>query len=149
MNIPRQVVFAFSSICLYAIQNVAVEERLSRFSVLALIALFSSFIFCFSLVGLGIMKSSGQQIVFPPVDMLLLISGIVFINFLGDVLYIGTYTSGGSAYLVSIIVALFPVATFVVKYFTAGTLPNKWYVLGCVFAIGAAMCVAKGSGSVS
>lgn len=141
----KPVVFAVLALIFYAFQNVILEQKLSKYSTFAMLTYFYLAVFPLALAGLGYMKITKQPIIAPSGRMIVLVYVVGLIYFFADSLYIGAYTHGGSALVVSTIVVLFPVMVSVVRHFWVGGWPNYYQIAGYILATLAVFLVVKGN----
>ena len=141
----KPVLFACLAMVFYAFQNVLIEQKLSRYSTVAILVFFYASLFPAALAAFFALKASGQQVAVPSGAMMWATVGIGTLYFFGDYFYIGAYTRGGNLFTVATIVALFPALASVMKYLWTGVLPNRYHVIGYVFAFAAVAFVAKGN----
>jgi drug/metabolite transporter (DMT)-like permease len=142
----KAVLFAVCAVILYAAANVVLEAKLSKFSVFGILPIWYLAMLPVSLLMYGGMRLAGQPVEIPPWGSALFITmslGVVYV--FADAMFIGAYTNGGNAFVVSSVTMMFPVVVAVIKNFYARELPNRYYVLGYAFAAVAVLCITKGS----
>ena len=91
-------------------------------------------------------KFLGQEISWPNGGLLWLTVMLGTLYFLADYLYIGSFTRGGDAFtIVMIIATLAPITTALTKYLWVGGLPNTYQIIGYVLAVVAVFFMMKGT----
>ncbi len=141
----KPILLALSAMIIYAIQNVIMEQKLSKYSVFPLLVYFYLAMLPMAVCGWFYLRFTNQSIFVPsgPTILVALALGLMF--FAADSCYVGAYTNGGSVIVVGTIVALFPAIASTVKYFWKGSLPNIYQILGYSFALLAVFLLAKGN----
>lgn len=141
----KPVIYALLALILYAFQNVLLEQKLSKYSTVAIMVYFYITLLPLALVSLFYLKVSGQTVLAPSGVTILAAILIGSLYFFADYFYIGAYTSGGSVLTVTSIVIMFPVFASVIKYFWTGGVPNAYQVFGYLLAVAAVLLISKGS----
>lgn len=142
----KPVLSAVVAMVLYAIANVVMEHKLSKFNTVALLTCWESVMLALALVALGYQKIAGQPLGMPTGGLLLLTLGMGVIYFAADFMYIGAYTGGGSLLTVTAIVIMFPALAVAIKYLWAGGgLPNGYQVASYTCGALAVLLAVKGS----
>ncbi|MDO8598823.1 MAG: hypothetical protein Q7S02_01830 [bacterium] len=131
----KPVLLATTAMVLYAIQNVVIEQKLSRLPVATLLVLFYAIMLPLALTRYGIHRAAGDATMLPtgPVLALTLVVGVVL--FLADYCYLAAYTSGGTLMSVTTIAIMLPIFASIVKFAWARELPNGFQIAGYALAI--------------
>ncbi len=135
--------FSVLAMVFYALGNVIVESRFSKYNTLALMACYCSVVAFAAFFMLQTTKISDVHFPVGKDLILVMILGLIF--FFGDYFYIGAYTSGGSLLAITSITVMFPLVASLMKFFVSGGLPNIWQVSGYAAAIIAMILVAIGN----
>ena len=138
------ILLALAGMTIYAVTGVIIEQRLEKFSTVALALLFVLPMLPISLLWLWIQKSHGG-ITFPKGAALALTLVLGVVYFFADYFYLGAFTSGGNALTISTIAITAPVLTALIRHFWVGGWPNGWQITGYVFAACAVLLLAKGT----
>lgn len=141
----RPVVFAFLAMWLYALTNVILEVKLSKYTTMGLLLFWYFTLLPLALAGIGYMRLTGQTIVLPDRTDALIAIGVAAVFFFADYFYIGAYTSGGSLLAITTLVILFPVIAQFIKYLWVGGDVNLYHLFGYVLAAIAVFLIGKGS----
>lgn len=141
----RPVVFAFIAMWLYALQNVAIEVKLAKYTSLGLLLYWYFTLAPLALIGLGYMYLTNQNIVMPNrSDAIIAISvGVMF--FFADLFYVSAFTHGGSLLAITTLVVLFPAIAQLIKFIWVGGSPNVYHVFGYILAALAVILISKAS----
>ncbi len=141
----KPVIFAILAITLYALTSVVVEQKLGRFSNLALTFLFTLPFIPLSLIFLSSSKLLNEEPVFPKGGYFWLTMLLGAIYFLADYFYIGAFTSGGNVITIATILLLGPVIVSIFRHFWVGGYPNTYQFLGYILVVIAVLLITKGS----
>lgn len=143
----KPVVFALLGMALYALANLILEQKFSKFNNLTLMCVYILPILLVAIIGRQLTRTSDPSFDFPVgLDLAILVMmGLIFAA--ADYFYIGAYTSGGDLLTISCIVVMFPVFASLLKFAWTLALPNMWQMGGYVLAAGAVLLIAKGSTS--
>ena len=142
----KSVLFAVCAVLFYAAANVILEAKLSKFSVFGILPIWYITMLPISLLMYGGMKATGQAAEVPPWGWALVTTmaiGVIYV--FADAMFVGAYTNGGNAYVISSVTMMFPVAVAVMKNFYARELPNKYYIIGYAFGVIAVLFITKGN----
>ena len=145
----RPVLYAFVAMCLYALQNVLLEVRLSKYSTLGLLVYWYFTLAPLALVGIGYLYLTGRNLALPSrLDVPIVISvGVLF--FVADLFYVGAYTSGGNLLAITTLVVLFPAIAQLIKFAWVGGTMNYYHLVGYILAAIAIILIGKGSVAAS
>ena len=145
----RPVLYAFVAMCLYALQNVLLEVRLSKYSTLGLLVYWYFTLAPLALVGIGYLYLTGRNLALPSrLDVPIVISvGVLF--FVADLFYVGAYTSGGNLLAITTLVVLFPAIAQLIKFAWVGGTMNYYHLVGYILAAIAILLIGKGSVAAS
>lgn len=143
--ISKPIVYAFLAMWLYALQNVAIEVKLSKYTTMALLLYWYFTLAPLAVAGLGYMYLTGQNVIMPNRhDAKIAIAvGVAF--FFADFFYISAYTSGGSLLAITSLVVLFPAIAQLIKFVWVGGSPNYYHMFGYLLAAIAVILISKGS----
>jgi hypothetical protein len=146
--LSRPVLYAFAAMCLYAIQNVILEVRLSKYSTLGLLVYWYFTLAPLALAGLGYLYLAGQSFAIPKGQdaVVAILVGVLF--FVADLFYVGAYTGGGSLLAITTLVVLFPAIAQLIKLLWVGGQMNYYHVVGYILAAVAVVLISKGSAAV-
>lgn len=145
MGSKKPVVMAFCALVLYAFTNVALEQKLSKYSVFSLMTYFYLIMLPLSVGGWIFLKSTDKAVEAPSGWMVALTMIVAVAYFAADSCFVGAYTHGGDLFTISSIVVLFPALATLVRYFWVGGRPNIYQITGYILAAVAVLLVAKGS----
>ncbi|MFH0852211.1 MAG: EamA family transporter [bacterium] len=139
----KSIIYACVALVLYATQNVVLEQKLAKCNTFSLLVLLYSAMLPLAIAGYWFFARR-QGAFLPPGNLLwiTLLVGVVY--FFADAFFISAYTSGGNLIAIATIAALFPVFASVVKYLWVGGLPNRYQIIGYLFAAIAVIFMAKG-----
>ncbi len=148
----KAVVFAIVAPALYALANVLMEYKFSKFNNLTILIVCYSVVITLAIVMRALTKTADTSYDFPTGDALwlMLLLGVVF--FAADYFFVGAYTNGGDLLTITILTILFPVFASIFK-FTGSffirdmtfTPPNLWQIGGYLLAAIAVIMVVKGN----
>lgn len=141
----RPVVYAFLAMWLYALTNVAIEVKLSKYTTMALLLYWYFTLAPLAVAGIGYMYLTGQSIVMPNRNDAAIAIAVAAVFFFADFFYIGAYTSGGSLLAVTTLVVLFPAIAQLIKFAWVGGSPNYYHMFGYLLAAIAVILIGKGS----
>lgn len=141
----KPVVFACVAMAFYALENVLMEQKLTKYNALSLLVYFYLAMLPLALAGLGYLKLTNAQIVLPTGNAILLAMVVGVMYFFADAFYVSAYTTGGTLMVVTTIVLIFPAFASLIKFFWVGGLPNRYQIIGYALAVLAVLCVAKGN----
>ena len=134
----------FGTIC-YAMGNVLLEQKLSKYNNLTLIVCFS-FITCgLALIMRQFTKNDDPSYSFPVGLGLVFMLVLGVIYFGGDYFFIGAYTNGGNLFTIVSITLLFPVFASIFKLAFTKNTPNLWHIGGYLLATLAVLMVTRGN----
>jgi hypothetical protein len=145
----RPVLYAFVAMCLYALQNVLLEVRLSKYSTLGLLVYWYFTLAPLAAVGIGYLYLTGQNLTMPSrLDVPIVIAvGVLF--FVADLFYVGAFTSGGNLLAITTLVVLFPAIAQLIKFAWVGGRLNYYHLVGYILAAVAIILIGKGSAVAS
>jgi hypothetical protein len=143
--VSRPVLYAFAAICLYALQNVLLEVRLSRYSTMGLLVYWYFTLAPLALAGLGYLYLTGGHVSLPTRTDAPLAIAVGAMFFIADIFYVGAYTAGGSLLAISTLAILVPVIGQVIKLVWVGGTLNYYHVAGYVLAALAVILIGKGT----
>ena len=141
----KPVMFALLAMVFYAITNVVLAEKFSKFNNLTVMCVYVVPIVLVAFVGRWLTKTSDPSFDFPVGSDLLTLIIIGFLWAAADYFYIGAFTIGGSLLTITSIMIMFPAVAILIKYLWTRDLPNMWMIGGYILAAGAVMLVIKGS----
>ena len=151
----KATLYAIFAPIVYALANVVLEHKLSKYNNLTLMV-----IYCAVILGLAsIMRlfvkdvgGSSQILGFPAGGDLFFLVLLGCIFFVADYFFVGAYTNGGDLVTITILTLLFPVFASLFKFagsfFIKGmvhTPPNMWQICGYLLAVLAVLLVVRGS----
>lgn len=139
----QSIVFAVLATILYAVSGVIIEQKLERFSTIPLSLLFAVAFVPLAFIILGIQKLGHQEIKFPTHGLLWLTLAMGITYFLADYFYIGAFTTGGNAVVITTIIMIAPVIAAIVENIWTGRVPNSYQITGYVLAAGAVLLMTK------
>ncbi len=141
----KPVIFSVLAMLCYAISNVMLELKFSKYNNLTLIVCYGSVIFLSALCMRQITITDDKSFNFPVgLDLLLVIvMGLVFSA--ADYFFVGAYTNGGNLLTITSITVMFPVFASLIKFFITRSLPNVWQTGGYALAVIAIIFVTIGS----
>ena len=141
----RPVLYAFVAMCLYALQNVLLEVRLSKYSTMGLLVYWYFTLAPLAALGIGYLYLTGQNLAMPSrLDVPIVIAvGALF--FVADLFYVGAYTSGGNLLAITTLVVLFPAIAQLIKFAWVGGRLNYYHLVGYILAAIAILLIGKGS----
>ena len=132
---------------LFAVENVILEQKLSKFHQLALMSIYTGVVFVLSVVTLLIhnrfteepleMPGSGAALAFT------ILMGVLF--FWADYFYVGAYHLKGDVFSLTTMAILMPVFAVIIKFAFTGSVPNGMQMIGFVFGGCTIYFIAKGS----
>ena len=143
MNKPA--VFALLAMVFYAVTNVVLEEKFSKFNNLTLMCVYVVPVLLVAIVGRGLVKTSDPSFDFPVGSDLFILVALGFLWAAADYFYIGAFTNGGSLLMVTSIMIMFPAVASLIKFMWTQSLPNMWQVGGYLLGVCSVMLVIKGS----
>lgn len=141
----KPVIFALLAMVCYAISNVLLELKFSKYNTFTIMICYLSIVVTFAIIGRQVTLTDDPSFKFPTGSALMwmIVLGLVFTA--ADYFYIGAYTNGGSLMTITGIVVMFPVFASIVKFAVNRDLPNGWQVAGYALAVCAVALVTKGS----
>ena len=141
----RPLLYAFAAMWLYALQNVLLEVKLSKYSTMGLLVYWYFTLAPLALAGLGYLYLTRQTLVLPSrADApLVIVVGALF--FVADLFYVGAYTNGGKLLAITTLVVLFPAIAQVIKLVWIGGRVNFYHVAGYILAALAVILISRGS----
>ena len=145
----RPVLYAFVAMCLYALQNVLLEVRLSKYSTMGLLVYWYFTLAPLAVAGIGYLYLTGQNLTLPSrLDVPIVIAvGALF--FVADLFYVGAYTNGGNLLAITTLVVLFPAIAQLIKFVWVGGRLNYYHLAGYILAAVAIILIGKGSAAAS
>ena len=143
--LSRPVIYAFLAMWLYALTNVAIEVKLSKYTTMALLLYWYFTLAPLAVAGIGYMYLSGQSIVMPNRSDAMVAIAVAAVFFFADYFYIGAYTAGGSLLAVTTLVVLFPAIAQLIKYVWVGGNLNYYHLFGYILAALAVILISKGN----
>src|SRR5262249_18732533 len=114
--LSRPILYAFLAMCLYALQNVLLEVRLSKYSTMGLLVYWYFTLAPLALIGLGYLYLTGQHLSLPTRADAPLVVTVGALFFVADLFYVGAYTSGGKLLAITALLVLFPAIAQVIKF---------------------------------
>jgi hypothetical protein len=142
--LSRPIVYAFAAMCLYALQNVILEVKLSKYSTLGLLVYWYFTLAPLALAALGYLYLRGHPVNMPNRDDAAIAIAVGVMFFLADLFYVGAYTSGGSLLAITTLVVLFPAIAQLIRFAWVGGQMNYYSVAGYVLAAAAVVLVVRG-----
>lgn len=141
----KPVIFALVSMFCYALCNVILELKLSKYNNLTIMVCYGAIIFAMAFSFLQATKTSDPSFDFPKGGSLVatIVVGLLF--FAADYFYIGAYTNGGNLATITIITVMCPVFASSIKYCLTKNLPNVWQVGGYSMAFIAIVLIVIGN----
>jgi len=143
----KNVAFAVLGMTCYAVGNVILDMKFRNHNNLTVMVGYISVVFLVALVLREVTKTADPSFNFPTGWNLAILIGMGLIFAAADYFYIGAFTGGGSLLMITSIIALFPVAASVIKFFITRDVPNAWQIGGYVLGAISVVLVAKGSAS--
>ena len=145
----RPVLYAFIAMCLYALQNVLLEVRLSKYSTMGLLMYWYFTLAPLAVAGMGYLYLTGQHLTLPsrPDAPIVVAVGVLF--FVADLFYVSAYTSGGNLLAITTLVVLFPAIAQLIKFAWVGGTMNYYHLIGYLLAALAIILIGKGSAAAS
>jgi hypothetical protein len=143
--VRRPVLYAFTAEWLYALQNVLLDVKLSKYSSMGLLVYWYFTLAPLALAGLGYLYLSRQMVVLPSRSDAPLVIAVGALFFVADLLYVSAYTSGGDLLAITTLVVLFPVFAQLIKFAWVGGEMNYHHLVGYVLAALAVILIGKGS----
>ena len=141
----KPVLLATIAMALYAIQNVIIEQKLSRFPVVTLLICCYVIMLPLALARYGMLRAAGDVAAFPTGTLLALTLGAGVAYFFADYCYIAAYTTGGTLMSVTTVAITLPIFASIVKFAWARELPNGYQLAGYALAVLAIALVGKGN----
>lgn len=145
MNMAPSVLWMVLAVLLYAVLMVGTEAKFGGYSPQSLQLYFYPVMLVIAAGWLWGRKSIGLENNPPPLTLLTfgVLLGLVY--YCADFFFLKALTSAGSnATTVSIIAALSPVFVASMKYFLAGTVPNRYHIAAFLLAIVVVVLATKG-----
>lgn len=147
----KAYVFALLAPVFYALGNVIMEQKFAKFNNLTLlIGIYISVVAMAFLLRLAT-KTDDPSYNFPAGTALFVLLFLSAVLFAGDYTFVGVYTNGGDAVIITLLMALLPVFVSVFKLigsqFVPGMVyvpPNAWLIVGYILAVSAVACILKG-----
>ncbi|MDP3958280.1 MAG: hypothetical protein Q8Q36_02355 [bacterium] len=149
----KALVFAILAPIFYALANVILEHKFSRYNNLTIMIVLYSVVIAIAVIVRHTIKTDDPSFNFPSGNELWLgVVGLALILFFADFFFIGAYTNGGDLATITFLTVLFPVFASFFKFSGSKLIPgmvyvqpNYWLVAGYVFAAVAVLCVIKGA----
>ena len=141
----RPVLYAFAAMCLYALQNVFLEVKLSKYSTMGLLLYWYFTLAPLALTGLGYLYLMGHKVILPSGSDSTIAIGVGVMFFFADLFYVGAYTSGGSLLAITTLVVLFPAIAQLIKFAWVGGSLNYYHLAGYILAALAIILISKGT----
>ncbi len=140
----KPIWLALCALVMWALQNVFLDVKLSRFSQIAILLELYLVMLPLALAAWLYMRATHQPIVAPQGWMLVLVllSGAMY--FAADYCFVSAYTSGGHLLAVSTIVVLFPLFSSIIRFLWVGGTPNRYHLAGYLLAGIAVVLLGKG-----
>ena len=141
----RAIALTALAVILYALQNVLMEQRLAKHSTVSILVIAYTVMLPLSLIRLLHLRLAGNPVIFPTGSLLTvaLLTGLLW--FASDYCYVGAYTSGGDLVTITTVIALFPVAASVIRFFITAALPNAYQFGAWLLAAAAVYLVTRGA----
>lgn len=143
----KPILLALAGMTIYSLTGVIIEQRLEKFSTVALVLIFIVPMVPIAVVWLFIQHSHGG-VKFPSGGYFWLACLLGVLYFFADYFYLGAFTSGGNAVTIATIAILAPVLSALVRYFWVGGLPNAYQVAGYILAAASVLLLVKGGTAV-
>lgn len=141
----KTVIFVVIAAVVYAIQNVILEQKMSKYSQPAILVYFYLLMLPVVCIWLLQMKLTHQPIVAPTGTMIWLALGLGAMYLIADACYLTAFTLGGNVITITTILVMMPVVASAIKFVWTGSLPNSYQVVGYLAAVAAVLLMAKGS----
>jgi drug/metabolite transporter (DMT)-like permease len=148
----KAVLYAMLAPILYALANVILEYKFSKFNNLSLMVIYGTVIVTLAIITRTIVRGTDPAFNFPNGSELYLLLALGAIFFLADYFFIGAYTNGGDLLTITILTILFPVFASIFKFLGSliisdmvSTPPNIMQISGYILAAIAVLLVVKGS----
>lgn len=149
----KALVFAVLAPVFYALGNVVLEHKFSKYNNLTIMIATYSFIIALAIIVRHAVKTGDPSFNFPAGNELWLgVAGLALILFCADYFFIGAYTNGGDLATITFLTILFPVFASFFKFFGSKFIPgmvyvqpNYWLIAGYVLAAVAVLCIIKGA----
>jgi len=148
----KALVYAILAPIMYALGNVLLEHKFSKFNNLTILVAYGSVIVALAVIARFLTMNTDLSYNFPVGSDLwfLLALGVIF--FAGDFFFIGAYTNGGDLVTITILMILFPVFASLFKFTGSFVIqemvyapPNLWQISGYVLAAVAVLLIVKGN----
>jgi len=139
----KPILLALAGMTIYAGTGVIIERWLGKASTSTLVLLFAAPMVPIAAAWIMVQRSYGK-VMWPTGGLFWLTVGLGVAYFFADYFYLGAFTSGGSAVVISTIAIMAPVLTAVARHFLVGGWPNGWQIAGYGFAAVAVLLLAKG-----
>ncbi len=153
-EVPMQkaTVFAILAPILYALGNVLLEHKFSKYNNLTLMIVYGTVITVSAIIVRVLIKNESFSYNFPVGNELWLLVALGFIFFAAAYFFIGAYTNGGKLLTITILMILLPVFASLFKFTSSFvihgmvyTQPNHLQLSGYILAAIAVLLVVKGS----
>jgi drug/metabolite transporter (DMT)-like permease len=141
----KSILFVVVAMMLYALSNVLLEQKFSKYNTFTLMVCYVSVILVVAVIGRQTTLSGDESFNFPQGAEFALVILLGLIMATADYLYVAAYASGGDLMTISSIVVMFPVFASIVKFAMTRELPNAYQIVGYTFAVVAVLCVSKGA----
>ena len=141
----RPVIYAFLAMWLYALQNVIIEVKLSKYTTMALLLYWYLTLAPLAVASLWYMYITGQSIIMPNRNDAMIAIAVGLMFFCADFFYIGAYTNGGSLLTVTTLVVMFPAIAQLIKFAWIGGSLNYYHMFGYLLAAIAVILIGRGS----
>ena len=141
----KPAITACIGVFLYAVLNVVMEQKLSKYSTANLLIYFYLVMLSIAFLQLRAEKLVGQAIIAPhgSATVIVLLVGVAY--FYADYFYLKAYNGGGSLLTITTIFIMFPVFASLIKYAWVRELPNPYQITAYIFAAAAILLTAKGN----
>ena len=141
----RPVLYAFVAMWLYALQNVLLEVKLSKYSTMGLLVYWYFTLAPLALAGLGYLYLTGHELFLPSRSDAPMVIAVGALFFVADLFYVGAYTNGGELLAITTLVVLFPAIAQLIKFTWVGGKVNYYHLAGYALAAVAVILIGKGS----
>jgi hypothetical protein len=141
----RPLLYAFAAMCLYAVLNVFLEVKLSKYSTLGLLVYWYFTLAPLALIGLAYLYVIGHKVLLPSRGDAPLVIAVGATFFVADLFYVGAYTAGGKLLAISTLVVLVPAIGQLIKFMWVGGKLNSYHLAGYILAAIAVILIGKGS----
>lgn len=147
--ISKPIVYAFLAMWMYALQNVIIEVKLSKYTTMVLLLYWYFTLVPLAVMGLGYMYLTAQNVIIPNRNDAIMAIAVGVMFFFADFFYIGAYTNGGSLLAITTLVVLFPATAQLIKSGWVGGSFNYYHIAGYLLATIAVILIIKGSSVIA